>query len=220
VIDVKEPDRGPLGRADFAVWAEVRRAVPPGTPVSVALGELREWVAPEGAVAWPDVGPGAAVSRGHDPGRFRGFAFRKMGLAGAGDRWEEAWGRLRQLWGTGPSWVAVIYADWERADAPHPDRVLDVALASDDCAGVLIDTWDKARRGPVDPGCQRWLDRARSAGLLTALAGGLDADAILRLGPLRPDIVAVRSAACFDGDRFAAVDPERVARLSRAVASV
>ena len=43
VIDVKEPDRGPLGCADPEVWRRVREAVPPGVPVSVALGELRDW---------------------------------------------------------------------------------------------------------------------------------------------------------------------------------
>ena len=69
VIDVKEPDRGPLGRADASVWSEVRAAVPYGTPVSVALGELTEWV---------DGRPQA------ERGRLRGFAFRKVGLAGAG----------------------------------------------------------------------------------------------------------------------------------------
>ena len=56
------------------------------------------------------------------PGRFRGFCFRKMGLAGAGTGWMDTWERLRTLWGAGPSWVAVIYADWERADAPPPER--------------------------------------------------------------------------------------------------
>ena len=43
VVDVKEPDRGPLGRASAATWRAVRAAVPPAIPVSVALGELRDW---------------------------------------------------------------------------------------------------------------------------------------------------------------------------------
>ncbi|MFO0954649.1 MAG: (5-formylfuran-3-yl)methyl phosphate synthase [Isosphaeraceae bacterium] len=215
VIDVKEPERGPLGRADFSVWEEVRRAVPSGTPVSVALGELNEWC-PLDRPAVPPEPP----SQGTLPSRFRGFCFRKVGLAGAGDRWSEAWDRVRSYMGVGPSWVAVIYADWERADAPAPGRVLDVALKTEDCAGVLIDTWDKSKPSPIDLTWREWVDRARSSGLLTAVAGGLDAAAIERLAPLRPDIFAVRSAACYGGDRLAGVDPFRVSQLARAAAYV
>ena len=40
VIDVKEPGRGPLGRADDAVIADVVRLVAGRRPVSAALGEL------------------------------------------------------------------------------------------------------------------------------------------------------------------------------------
>lgn len=215
VIDVKEPDRGPLGRADFLVWDEVRKAVPSGTPVSVALGELSEWVRSD-----EPRGQSEVARRDHDPRRYRGFCFRKMGLAGAGAGWMETWERLRTLWGAGPSWVAVIYADWERAGAPSPGLVLDAALKADDCAGVLIDTWDKSRPSPVDLSWRHWIDRAKNCGLLTALAGGLDADAIERLAPLRPDIIAVRSAACFGGDRLKGVDPWRVSQLAKAAAYV
>ncbi len=205
-IDVKEPARGPLGRADYRVWAEVLAAVPPGTPVSVALGELDEW----------------DENDRPDPSRFQGFAFRKLGLAGTGtgSGWAESWSRLRRRFGEGPSWVAVAYADWRLADAPPPDHVVDAALACDDCAGVLVDTWDKSRPSPVDLSWLKWFDRARSGGRLTALAGGLDAPAIARLASLRPDVVAVRGAACSRGDREAEVDPARVAELARLAARI
>ncbi len=42
LIDVKEPARGALGRADDAVIADVVRAVAGRAPVSAALGELRD----------------------------------------------------------------------------------------------------------------------------------------------------------------------------------
>ncbi len=42
LIDVKEPARGPLGRADAATIAAVVQAVGGRVPVSAALGELRE----------------------------------------------------------------------------------------------------------------------------------------------------------------------------------
>ena len=208
VIDVKEPDRGPLGCADFEVCRAVRRAVPPGVPVSIALGELREWQAP--GRSSPAPGPPS-------PDLFAGIAYRKLGLAGAGPDWVEAWADLRRAWGPGASWVAVAYADWARADAPHPDSVLDAALAATDCAGVLVDTWDKTRPNPIDASWGPWVARARRGGRRVALAGGLDAAAIARLAPLRPDLFAVRGAACRHGDRLAAVDPDRVALLVRGI---
>jgi uncharacterized protein (UPF0264 family) len=176
--------------------------------VSVALGELTEWV------------DGHAQGELVERGRLKGFAFRKVGLAGSGPNWVELWERLRRDWWAGPSWVAVIYADWARARAPHPDRVLDAALASEDCMGVLVDTWDKSTPTPVDPSWARWFQRARDAGRLTALAGRLDPPTIARLAALHPDLIAVRGAACFDGNRLSQVDPERVAALAQAAAAI
>ena len=201
VIDIKEPDRGPLGRADFEIWGAVRRALPPTTLVSVALGELREWDGVEG--------PG--------PEPFAGLAYRKIGLSGAGPAWVERWADLRRRWGQGPPWVSVAYADWERAEAPHPNHVLDIALRAADCAGILVDTWDKSRPSPVDHSWHSWFARARDGGRLIALAGGLDAPALARLAPLGPDLFAVRGAACLGGGRRAPIDLDRVAHLARTV---
>lgn len=208
VIDVKEPARGPLGRAEADVWARVVAAVPAGTPVSVALGELREWTGPGSAPA--------AVT----PESFRGLAFRKLGLAGAGPDWAASWARLRRLWADGPAWVAVVYADWERAAAPSPEEVITAALAAEDCAGVLFDTCDKSAAAPIDGSWSPRFERVRGAGKFTALAGGIGVDTLPRLAPLRPDVVAVRGSACLGGDRNAPIDPVRVAALARAARAI
>jgi uncharacterized protein (UPF0264 family) len=208
VIDIKEPDRGPLGCADPVVWRDVRRVVPDAIAVSVALGELRDWAR------------GRRRPVGAEP--FAGLAYRKLGLAGAdGGDWEDDWADLRRAWGPGPAWIAVVYADWTRAQAPHPDAVLGAALGADDCAGILIDSWDKSRPSPLsaDATWGRWFARARQGRrpLLITLAGGLDTYAIARLAPLRPDFFAVRGAACTAGERRATIDGGRVARLVRAI---
>jgi uncharacterized protein (UPF0264 family) len=195
VIDVKEPGRGPLGRADAAVWRAVRAAVPRDVPVSVALGELAEW---DGA------GPPSPID-------LAGIAYRKLGLAGGGKDWRARWSGLCE--GSGPAWVAVAYLDWDRAEAPRPEAVLDAAIGLG-CAGILFDTWEKGRPAPaIDPG---WVERARSSGLRVAVAGGLDEAAIRRLAPLAPDLFAVRGAACRGGDRSGTIDRGRVMRLVRA----
>jgi uncharacterized protein (UPF0264 family) len=205
VVDVKEPDRGPLGRSTVATWRAVREAVPGSIPVSVALGEIHDW---EGH---GEVGPSA----------LEGIAFCKLGLKGAGPRWEADWAAIRREGAGGPRWVAVAYADWRLAGAPGPDAVLGAALDAPDCAGVLVDTWDKSRESPLEasPTWSSWVDRAHRAGRFVAMAGGLDLAAIARLAPLRPDLFAVRGAACVGSDRRATVDAGRVTELVRAVRS-
>ncbi|MBX6313942.1 MAG: hypothetical protein IRY99_13650 [Isosphaeraceae bacterium] len=199
IIDVKEPARGPLGRAEVAVWQAVRAAVPPEVPVSVALGELAEW-------------------RGLDPRDLAGISYCKLGLAGSGPRWEADWAAIRAEADGDVPWIAVAYADWQAAGAPPAEAVLDAAWAAG-CAGILVDTWDKSRPSPLDLSWASWVRRARAGGLLVALAGGLDEAAIARLAPLEPDLFAVRGAACGGGDRRGTIEPERVARLVEVVVS-
>jgi uncharacterized protein (UPF0264 family) len=210
IIDVKEPSRGALGRADWVVWRAVRAAVPDSMPVSVALGELSEWLEPDRVVIPPDA--------------WTGIAFAKVGLSNAGRDWYRRWrglcdelapvavGRPGQP-GKRPSWVAVVYLDWEAARAPDPDSVIRAAGDFAECAGVLFDTWDKSRRTIIDRSWERRFARVRELGRFLALAGSLDVAAIRRLRTLEPDILAVRGAACRGGDRRAAVDRDEVARL-------
>lgn len=198
VIDIKDPTRGPLGRASGDAWRSVRRAVPPGTPVSVALGELAEW------------------EEGATPGDWSGLAYRKLGLSRVGPDWPARWAEIRRGH-PGPPWVAVIYADWQAACSPPPGDVLDVALALPECVGVLVDTWDKSKPGGLDGSWSPIVERTRAAGRIVALAGRLDLAAIRRLAPLRPDLFAVRGAACPGGDRLATVDRGLVAELVRSV---
>ena len=199
VVDVKEPDRGPLGRASAETWRAVREAVPPSIPVSVALGELYDW--------------------GGGCGPLEGIAFRKLGLAGAGPDWRSRWAEIRRLEGDGPRWVAVAYADWRTSASPCPADILEAALDAPDCSGILVDTWDKAKSSPLDPTPEwiDWVGHARGAGRFVALAGGLDLASIARLAPLRPDLFAVRGAACDRSDRRGTVRADRVAGLVRAI---
>ncbi len=214
IIDVKEPARGPLGRAACSVWREVRRAVPASIPVSVALGELNEWLEPDRIEVSSDA--------------WTGIDFRKLGLANACPDWRIHWRDLRAdladlaVPRTGsplgrPSWVAVVYLDWETAQAPDPHSVIRAAGEFEECSGILFDTWDKSRRTRIDRSWERWFDQVRNLGRFLSLAGSLDVEAIRRLGALKPDIFAVRGAACRGGDRNATIDREQVARLVEVV---
>jgi uncharacterized protein (UPF0264 family) len=213
IIDVKEPLRGALGRAEVSVWREVRTVVPLEIPVSVALGELNEWFALE-----PGEPPLDLASQG-DAGS--GITLAKLGFSHAGADWPERWRRVRQRLaetaGWSPGWVAVVYLDWEAARAPDPEAVIQAAVEVPECPGVLFDTWEKSRRIRIrldtDRGWQRRIARVKESSRFVALAGSLDAQALQRLRPLEPEVFAVRSAACRGGDRLAEIDPNRVARL-------
>jgi hypothetical protein len=189
----------------------VRQSVPSSTTVSVALGEVSEWVAPR--------------RRAIDACRWDGIVFRKLGLAHAGPSWRDRWRDVRGgMIGESPArpcgaplWVAVAYLDWEAARAPDPESVIGEDASIGDCLGVLFDTWDKSRRIEFDTKAARWTAEAREAGRFVVLAGSLGDAAIRRLRPLEPDFFAVRGAARREGDRNGPIDRDRVAHLVEAV---
>jgi uncharacterized protein (UPF0264 family) len=208
LIDVKEPDRGPLGRAECGVWREVSQALPPSIPLSVALGELSDWLGPNQpalpADAWASI------------------SLRKLGLAGTTTYWRQDWRGLRSRLGEDerPAWIAVVYADWQSASAPDPDAIVDAACESPSIVGVLVDTWSKIEPFRVDAAWIAWARRVRAARLTLAVAGGLNRESIPGLARLAPDIIAVRGAACVEGRRRGVIDPRRVAELAIAVAAL
>jgi uncharacterized protein (UPF0264 family) len=206
IIDVKEPLEGSLGRAAVDVWREVQAVVPAEIPISVALGELNEWPGEHDEIAPRDA--------------WTKVTFCKIGLSDAPPDWKNRWHNLRERvrrreFST-PSWVAVIYMDWQAARAPDPDSIIEAALSIDECRGILFDTWDKSNRFALDWSWKPRFDRVRESGRLVALAGSLDVAAIVHLAPLLPDIFAVRGSACVGGDRLGPIDRERVSMLARA----
>lgn len=215
VIDVKEPDRGPLGMADVAAIADIVTLINGRAPVSAALGEVVEWIAA--------VDARSALLPALPPG----LSFVKLGLAGLGARgdWCTMWLSVRmafeQAAGRPLPWVAAAYADAGRADAPPLSDVIEAA-ARTACPGVLIDTWDKSRGGLFEclpePELLRGLQRARRRGLFVALAGKLTAADLRRPALQSADVIGVRSAACTEENRRCGIAADRVAKLRLALA--
>jgi uncharacterized protein (UPF0264 family) len=201
LIDVKEPGRGPLGRADEQVIVAVLRDVRGRRLVSAALGELSECCSL--------------------PSSCRGLSFVKWGLAGWGrGDWQTELARQAARVQEGDAScrvVAVAYADWLRADAPCPEAV--GAFARERRLGaLLVDTFGKDGTSLLD-----WLPltrvrllcrRCQAAGVPVALAGSLGPEQIRALREVGPDWFAVRGAACRVGRRTEAIDPARVRRLA------
>src|SRR5438876_5027159 len=122
LIDIKEPSRGPLGRADDETIAAVVRFVDGRQPVSAALGELVD---------------------GEPAPTADGLTFVKRGLAGCHGAcaWRDK--LAVQLAGHSlPQTVIVAYADWHQASAPPLDEVVEFACAWPR-AVFLLDTFAK-----------------------------------------------------------------------------
>lgn len=195
LIDVKEPRRGSLGAASPQVWSEVADCVAGLAPLSLALGELREF------------------HRAHILSVPPQYAYAKLGLAGCAQLdWRK---RLLEAWQSLPPTmqpVAVIYADWQRAAAPSPQDVLAAAAASG-CRTILVDTAVKdgstlLAHCPLRE-LARLVDAARGLAAMVVLGGSLSAVEIAAVLPLAPDYIAVRGAAC-KGGRTGHLAPERI----------
>ena len=229
ILDIKEPRRGSLGAASEETIQEVaksgRRS---GVPVSAALGECTEWQRSESLLQ-----PGAVA-------KFD-LQFVKLGLAGMRQRqnWAEEWlclaARCAGKAAAGARHVAVVYADWQTADAPCPQEILDVVsrttrtrqLPSGErnglFSGVLIDTFEKSSGrllDAMDPQeIQNMRQQTAACGLFLGLAGRLTQAMLPQLVSLAPDIVAVRSAACRGQQRNADVERTTVSQFRQSMRS-
>ncbi|MCX5661881.1 MAG: hypothetical protein NTW19_19560 [Planctomycetota bacterium] len=222
IIDVKEPMHGSLGAATPATLATVVQAVAGARPVSAALGELTPVSLASSSIGAKPTGPLALAALPS------GLAYAKLGLASAPPDWRE---RLATHFAPSaaaatsvapPRPIAAAYADAGRAASPAVADVLAWAIQHR-AAGLLIDTYIKDGQGlfawMTDAQLTGLIAQARAANLLIALAGSLADDAFARAAALRPDILAVRGAACAGRDRTAAVSAGRVAALVTALAN-
>ncbi|MDB5386023.1 MAG: hypothetical protein JWM11_1669 [Planctomycetaceae bacterium] len=219
ILDIKEPHRGSLGMADPDVTAQIietTRNLDRSLPVSAALGEVVDWsIGPNGISAVPSC--------------FEDCTFLKIGCAGLRSQpeWRTELSETRQAVTSSlsnpPSWVAVAYADWEAADAPKVSDVVRAAL-HDKCCGVLIDTFTKSNRWLLD-----WItlnelhaiaDQVHSHGLFLALAGSLNAADLPRLKPVDVDILAIRGAACLQGQRQSEISQAAVRAFQQRISAI
>ena len=211
IIDVKEPRHGSLGPAEPETIAAVARVVGTRRPWTMACGELggpaRDGQGTNGDAQFEPVAAliGDRLSR---VATLLGEATLppaavKIGLAGVvGTDWRRRLLAVFESLPAGSERVAVAYADWQRAAAPPPEEVI-AAAAGLNCPTVLIDTFDKSAGGLFDccqPGMPAaWVAAARDARLQVVLAGRITTAEIPAAWALRPDVVALRSAVCFNG---------------------
>jgi (5-formylfuran-3-yl)methyl phosphate synthase len=213
IIDAKEPMRGSLGAVDAGTLALIVKALPDEMPLSIALGDH---ATPDAAARAMDLLQAVA--------RRPAELYVKIGLAGVVEPATarsvvQAAVRAARSSPLGADVVAVAYADHRFADTLSPQLLLDIAVEAG-ARGVLMDTWSKDGRplfaSATHSDIRRWLEGARSRGLLTALAGSLTRDQMDDVRTLGPDVVGVRGAACEKG-RGGVMNARLVQQLSTAI---
>lgn len=206
IVDAKEPSHGALGAVSAPVLRDIAHAVPPGMPLSVALGDPHDLPSLHGAL---DALEGLAP-RPSD-------LSVKLGLAGARDL-AAAQAMVAQAVRRAVV-IVVAYADHAAAGCPPRGVVIRLAAAVG-ARGVLLDTHTKDGRDLFDLIGERdlrhWATEARRAGLLVALAGSLSTDAVRLAAGLPVDVIGVRGAAC-EGGRQGRVSEARVRALRSAL---
>lgn len=223
LVDVKDPARGALEPPSPPVLAAIARRLAGRAPLGVPLGDGPHRV-------------GALADRVETAVRV-GASYLKVGLLerpaaagrpGAGREGAPGTGAAdavavtrRALEATGGRAVlmAVTFADATAGSAPGPEELIATASAAG-ADGVMLDTVGKGGASVLEllgrRRLERWSRAARSEGLLTALAGGLDADSVGGLAGMELDVVGVRGGACAGG-RAGRLDPGRCRALRRAV---
>jgi uncharacterized protein (UPF0264 family) len=215
-VDLKNPARGSLGCPDVltAIKVAAALAASPSLPEcqsSVALGELESvdlTTANQLMQLFPIAKVGlAGFARSSRPTTPESCSQSKADLLAALDRLAATQTAPRQL-------VLAIYADHQRAAAPDPLEVIDLA-ARLGSRYVLIDTFVKDGLGLLHWQSPQQLAQlgaqAKSAGAELVLAGSLSTADWPQLAEAAPSIVGVRGSVCAQQrDRSSQLSPERV----------
>lgn len=211
IVDAKEPSRGALGAVDPAVFRRIAAALPPGMPVSAALGDFGD---PDAAAA--AIGRVPCLARGTGP-LYLKLGFTGLGEASGVDRVVAAAVAAAAARGDDARVVAAAYADHEEAATIAPELVAMLA-ARRGAAGALVDTRTKDGRDllqwmPVSR-LERWVRLVHQAGLLAGVAGSLGPSSLALAQASGADLLGVRGSVC-EGGRGGAVRADRVRVLRR-----
>jgi len=198
LIDLKDPGKGALGALSLEHIRTILDTLE-GQTVSATIGDL-------------PLDPDTIVAAVHKVGEC-GVDFIKIGFFPGG----ELEGVLEALLPLARrySLIAVLFADYLIA-LPLID-----SLAGSCFKGVMLDTARK-QKGSLPQlrsmdFLQRFVDRARTQGLLTGLAGSLRVEDIPQLLTLGSDYLGFRGALCETGKRTRGLDKNRLAEVRRAI---
>jgi dihydroneopterin aldolase len=199
IIDLKDPARGALGALPLERIRSLVEHVAGRRPVSATIGDLPA----EAAVLTKAIRQTAATGVDYVKAGFFSAAHLRTCLDAISGLAAQ---RLV---------VAVLFAD----RCPPLDDLAPFARAG--LTGVMLDTADKRRGHLLDHATlaqlHRFVEQARSLGLLSGLAGSLRQQDIASLLPLGPDYLGFRGALCAGARREQRLDADRLRAVRRAI---
>ena len=194
VIDLKDAAKGAMAAVDLATAEAVVAQVGGRRETSVTLGD-------------PPYEPSALLETA------RAFAAAKVDYLKAAVEarmLEQCGSALAECAGTAHL-IGVLFAD----DAP--DFQLLPKLKTLGFKGAMLDTRRKCEGRLLDlvdvSTLERFCSLCRAEGLMSGLAGSLEAPDVPRLLLVRPDVLGFRGALCRNHDRGAGVDPQCVSLI-------
>ncbi|MDF2763792.1 MAG: hypothetical protein K0S81_786 [Rhodospirillales bacterium] len=199
LIDVKDPGTGALGAANLDTIRSIVRDVAGRRPVSATLGDL-------------PMDPALLVASARRTAA-AGVAFVKAGIFPGGDA-ATCIAALGAVAAEGVRLVAVLFAD------RGPDVALLDRIAEAGFAGAMLDTAGKGDGALPDhlstERLRDFVQRAKSLGLMTGLAGSLRLEHVAPLAALGPDYLGFRGALCAGG-RTSRIEAARVRQVRQAL---
>jgi uncharacterized protein (UPF0264 family) len=200
IIDLKQPAAGALGALPLETIAGIHAWCAGRIPVSATVGDLPM----QPALIFDAVRTMAAT----------GIDYIKIGFFPGGD-WDGVAYKLAELAQKQIALIAVLFGD------AHPDPAFVKTLQQAGFAGVMMDTMDKSQGSLIDileyRAVERFVDAAKTHGLLCGLAGSLRLDDIPSLLRYRPDYLGFRGALCIQHKRTEELDGAAVARIKQAI---
>lgn len=217
LIDVKEPQNGPLGQADSIQLRNIGQLCTQHDAMegnknglSVALGEA------------VNLKPNARIFA--DKTILRGFNFAKMGLSGLGGekKWWVRWEKLLAAIPPQIKSVAVAYADYPDCNSPAPIQVASVGRRVG-CQFVLLDTFTKDGSCLFDfmplAEVKQFVEKCRNSGQTVVIAGSLGQSNLRTAVMCQPNFIGVRGAVC-EFDRTSSVSKNRLANFDNLLVNV
>ncbi len=203
LIDLKDPSRGALGALPLPAISAILTRIAGRAQTSATIGDLSA----DPGLVLNAIRATAATGVDYVKIGFFSHAHVRALLPAVAD--------LSQPAAIRAAIVAVLFAD-------RSPPIADLApFAQAGCAGVMLDTADKAGGCLLDclipDALADFVRQARGLGLLCGLAGSLRLDDISVLLPLAPDYLGFRGALCTSGQRVQALDPERLRAVRQAI---
>jgi hypothetical protein len=206
ILDIKNPAEGSLGANYPGVIKSITEKVK-DVPISAAGGDLPG-----------ESGTASLITYGL---AHTGVDYIKLGLYGFKDK-ESATKMLREsvkaakLSGKNIKLIAAAYADYKKAGTISPFTLNEIAFETE-IDGIMIDTLNKNDKNlfsflNVDQ-LKRFVENAKKAGVLSALAGSLRISHLETLKEINPDIIGFRGAVCSGKERITEIDPKKINHL-------